>query len=31
VPATLADRWGLERLTVEVSCPLAAPDMSGVF
>jgi hypothetical protein len=26
VPATSADRWGLERLTVEVSCPLAALD-----
>jgi hypothetical protein len=26
VPATSADRWGLERLTVEVTCPLAAPD-----
>ena len=26
VPATSADRWGLERLTVEVFCPLAAPD-----
>jgi hypothetical protein len=24
--ATSADRWGLERLTVEVLCPLAAPD-----
>jgi hypothetical protein len=23
-----ADRWGLERLTVEVLCPLAAPDSS---
>jgi hypothetical protein len=21
-----ADRWGLERLTVEVLCPLATPD-----
>jgi hypothetical protein len=26
VSATLADRWGLERLTVEVLCLLAAPD-----
>ena len=26
VPATSADRWGLERLTVEVPCPLAALD-----
>jgi hypothetical protein len=26
VCATLADRWGLERLNVEVLCPLAAPD-----
>jgi hypothetical protein len=26
VPAMSADRWGLERLTVEVFCPLAAPD-----
>jgi hypothetical protein len=26
VPATPADRWGLERLTVEVFCLLAAPD-----
>jgi hypothetical protein len=26
VRATSADRWGLERLTVEVLCPLAAPD-----
>jgi hypothetical protein len=24
--ATSADRWGLERLTVEVHCPLGAPD-----
>jgi hypothetical protein len=31
VPATSADRWSLERLIVEVLCPLAAPDMSGVF
>jgi hypothetical protein len=28
VRATLADRCGLERLTVEVLCPLAAPDSS---
>jgi hypothetical protein len=26
VRATSADRWGLEQLTVEVFCPLAAPD-----
>jgi hypothetical protein len=26
VPATSAHRWGLELLTVEVFCPLAAPD-----
>jgi hypothetical protein len=26
VRATPADRWGLERLTVEVLCPLAAPS-----
>jgi hypothetical protein len=26
VPATSADRWGLERLTIEVFCPLAPPD-----
>jgi hypothetical protein len=26
VRATSADRWGLERLTVEVLCPLVAPD-----
>jgi hypothetical protein len=26
VRATSADRWGLERLTVKVLCPLAAPD-----
>jgi hypothetical protein len=26
VHATSADRWGLERLFVEVLCPLAAPD-----
>jgi hypothetical protein len=26
VRTTSADRWGLERLTVEVLCPLAAPD-----
>jgi hypothetical protein len=26
MPATSADRWGLERLAVEVLCPLAAPD-----
>jgi hypothetical protein len=26
VPATSADRWGLKRLTIEVLCPLAAPD-----
>jgi hypothetical protein len=31
VPATSADHWGLERLTVEVFYPLAAPDMSGAF
>jgi hypothetical protein len=31
VPASLADRWGFERLTVEVFCLLAAPDMSGAF
>jgi hypothetical protein len=24
--ATSADRWGLELLTIEVLCPLAAPD-----
>jgi hypothetical protein len=28
VRATSADHWGLERLTVEVLCPLAAPDSS---
>jgi hypothetical protein len=28
VRATSADRWGLERLTVEVLCPLVAPDSS---
>jgi hypothetical protein len=27
VRATSADRWGLELLTVEVVCPLAAPDI----
>jgi hypothetical protein len=26
VRAMSTDRWGLERLTVEVHCPLAAPD-----
>jgi hypothetical protein len=26
VRATSADYWGLERLTVEVLCPLATPD-----
>jgi hypothetical protein len=26
VCATSADRWGLERLPVEVLCPLTAPD-----
>jgi hypothetical protein len=26
VRATSADRWGLERLTIEVLCPPAAPD-----
>jgi hypothetical protein len=26
MPATLADRWGLGRLTIEVLCPLVAPD-----
>jgi hypothetical protein len=26
VHATPVDRWGLEQLTVEVLCPLAAPD-----
>jgi hypothetical protein len=26
VPATSEDCWGLEWLTVEVPCPLAAPD-----
>jgi hypothetical protein len=26
VRAMSADRWGLELLTVEVICPLAAPD-----
>jgi hypothetical protein len=26
VRAISADRWGLEQLTVEVPCPLAAPD-----
>jgi hypothetical protein len=26
VPAMSTDRWGLERLTVEVPCPLAALD-----
>jgi hypothetical protein len=31
VPATSADCWGLERLTVEVFCLLAAPDMSGAL
>jgi hypothetical protein len=29
--ATPAARWGLERLTVEVLCLLAASDMSGAF
>jgi hypothetical protein len=28
VHATSTDRWGLERLTVEVLCSLAAPDIS---
>jgi hypothetical protein len=28
VRATSADRWSLERLIVEVLCPLAAPDSS---
>jgi hypothetical protein len=28
VPATSADRWGLERLIIEVFCRLAAPDSS---
>jgi hypothetical protein len=31
VHATSACRWGLERLTVEVICPVATPDMSGAF
>jgi hypothetical protein len=31
VPATSVDRWGLERVTVEVLCPLMAPDMPGAF
>jgi hypothetical protein len=26
VPAMSAVRWGLERLTIEVLCPLATPD-----
>jgi hypothetical protein len=26
VSATSADRWGLERLTIEIVCLLAAPD-----
>jgi hypothetical protein len=26
VCAMLADHWGLELLTIEVLCPLAAPD-----
>jgi hypothetical protein len=26
VPTTSVDRWSLERLTIEVFCPLAAPD-----
>jgi hypothetical protein len=26
MPTTSADCWGLERLTVEVLCPLVAPD-----
>jgi hypothetical protein len=26
VRATSADHWGLERLTIEVLCPLVAPD-----
>jgi hypothetical protein len=26
VPAMSADHWGLERLTIEVLCPLVAPD-----
>jgi hypothetical protein len=26
VPATSVDRWGLERLAIEVFCPLVAPD-----
>jgi hypothetical protein len=35
-PTTSADHWGLERLTIEVFCPLAAPysgtpNMSGTF
>jgi hypothetical protein len=28
VSVTSADRWGFERLTVEVVCPFAAPDSS---
>jgi hypothetical protein len=28
VPATLADRWSLEQLTVEGLCLLTAPDSS---
>jgi hypothetical protein len=31
VPATSADRWDLERLTVEVLCPLATPDSLMCF
>jgi hypothetical protein len=31
MPATSADRWGLKRLTIEVLCLLAAPDMSGAY
>jgi hypothetical protein len=26
VPATSADHWGLEWLTIEVLCPIVAPD-----
>jgi hypothetical protein len=31
VCATSADLWGLERLTAEVLCPLAAPDSPVCF
>jgi hypothetical protein len=30
MPATSVDRWGLEQLTVEVFCLLAAPDLAAL-